>query len=212
MHVIRQGDRLNYEIRPETIAIAIGEEAFRALGEELMGDEKKLDFSTASDNGNSVRCLQNPTMRYMGELLAVGAGYAAITTIVQKPDGTVVCVLGQQLYVLNDSQIAEGAFQVGAGELPIIEFRDPLTAISNDLAKAEAGEGEVGSDKSASQDQPIRTAESNVERVHLDDKLHRESALAGLSKTERTREEISERVTEANQPASEGDKALESGQ
>lgn len=114
MLTIREGQRFEYLINSTTLAAILG------IPVSEVPSFEDLDFSTASDNGNSVRVAQD---RNCGTLTAGAPGYAAVTTVVAKRDGTVVAVLGEQFYVARAEQ-----GEIGDGELPVREITQARVA------------------------------------------------------------------------------------
>jgi len=141
MLTVREGQKFEYLINNDTLAEILG------VPVSELPELEKLDFSTASDNGNAIRVEQD---RNHGTLTAGAPGYAAVTTVVTKRDGAVVAVLGEQFYVARTEQ-----GEIADGELPVREISQAraasaLSAEAPETNSASAATNEVDEESESS--------------------------------------------------------------
>jgi hypothetical protein len=149
MKIVREGQKHEYLISEAMLAGVL------EIAESDLPPFDELDFSSASDNGNSVRVEQD---RNRGTLTAGAPGYAAVTTVVAKRDGTVLAVFGQQFYVARAEQ-----GDIAEGELPVREFAQASAAAA---ASTEAHtETEVAPPETKSPDAATNELDENTESV-----------------------------------------------
>src|SRR5262245_37916644 len=127
MQIVLSGQQLAYVITPAQVEAAV----LAAGGHFESEADHDYDFSTSSDNGNTIKVEQNPEKRWTGILTAGDPGFAAVTSIVAKKEGTVIAVLGKQFYVARPEQRS-----IAGDELEVHQFVAEDVGWSNDAEQA----------------------------------------------------------------------------